>query len=156
MTWPDGRRGPPRPDDPRGGGRRAMAPDRGGPIALLLGIAGVIMSVLFFPVGLALDVAAIVVGVRTLRGRGAHPGRETSGLNGGKRSRAPGAVPGVVLGSVGALLAAIVITVLSFFWQEVQSYRECMSGANTIMAQEQCRTAFERSVERRLGLRTAP
>lgn len=156
MTWPDGRRGAPRPDDPSSSGRRRTGPERRGLIALFLGVAGVVLSVLFVPVGLVLDVAAIVVGLRAVRGSGPERGWESGEPTGGGKGRAPGAVPGVVLGSVGVVLAAIVLTVLGFFWQEVRAYQECMSGANTITVKERCRAAFERSIERRLGLTSAP
>lgn len=103
----------------------------------MLGVPGAVLSIIFFPLGLLLDVAAIVIGARALR----RAGRQ--------QSRAPGAIPGIVFGSIGAFLVAIVLTLLAFFWQEVRTYQECMSGANTIRSQETCMRHFENAIEQR-------
>lgn len=132
-----------RPSDPRQtpGGKE----ERGGRIAIVLALPGVFLSVVFFPLGLALDVAAIVLGARALR---------RVKRNQGVHGKAPGAIPGIVIGAVGAVLATIMITLLAFFWTEVRAYQECMSGANTLSSQETCMTKFEHAIQDRLGLRT--
>lgn len=147
MTQPDERKGAPPPGgDPFGGGQRGGreknggAADNGGRIALLLGLSGAVLSVLFFPLGLVLDIAAIAVGTRALRrarGRG---------------TTARGAVPGVVFGSIGAVLVVVVVTLLALFWQEVRTYQECMSGANTIRSEEKCTAEFEHALRERFGI----
>lgn len=136
MTLPDERDGGPSQGDPFGSRRRRGVDERGGRIALAVAVPGLVLSVLFFPLGLVLDVGAIVVGVRALR----------------RAERAPGAIAGVVLGSLGAVLVAMVIALLGVFWQEVRAYQECMSGANTISTQEQCRAEFKQAIETRLGV----
>lgn len=145
MTQSDERSGTPPGGDPWGTGQRGGqdgrgAVDNGGRIAVLVGLSGAILSLLFFPVGLVLDVAAIVLGVRALRRVRTRGGR------------APGAVAGIVLGSVGAVLVALVVTVLGVFWNEVRAYQECMSGANTIRSEEKCTAEFERALRERFGI----
>lgn len=136
MTRPDEHESGLSPGEPYGSPRRGGEDERGGPAALLLAISGLVLSVLLAPLGLLLDVAAIVVGARTLR----------------RARSAPAALAGIIVGSVGAVLAAVVLTVFGVFWQEIGAYRDCMSGANTIATEEQCRAEFQRAVETRLGL----
>lgn len=140
MTRPDERDDLRPQGDPVGYGQGGGKPDRSGRAALLLGFSGVALSVIFFPLGLVLDVAAIVVGVRALR-----RARQRHG-------KAPGALAGVISGSLGACLVVVVVTVLAFFWQEVRAYQECMSGANTIRSQEKCMRQFENAIEERFGI----
>jgi len=112
----------------------------GGRAALFLGLAGLVMSVVVFPVGLVLDIAAIVLGLRA---------RKRAAAAGG---HAPGATGAVVAGMVGAVFAAGVLTFLAVFWTEFRDYRECLSGANTEIARERCTSTFRGDVEDRLGL----
>jgi len=98
------------------------------------------MSVVVFPVGLVLDIAAIVLGLRA---------RKRAAAAGG---HAPGATGAVVAGMVGAAFAAGVLTFLAVFWTEFRDYRECLSGANTEIARERCQSVFRGDVEDRLGL----
>lgn len=111
---------------------------RAGKRAAVTGAAGLVLSVLIFPVGLLLDVAAIVLGVRARRGapRGAP---------------VPGAVAGVALGAVGAVLAATVLTITVVNWSSVRRYEQCSSGANTGLARQDCQDQLRRDLERRFG-----
>lgn len=137
MTRPDERDDAPPSGDPFGSPDRGGKVDRGGRTSLMLGLPGAVLSVIFFPLGLLFDVAAIVIGARALRRAKRQHGK------------APGAIPGIVFGSIGAFLVAIVVTLLAFFWQEVRTYQECMSGANTIRSQETCMRQFENAIEQR-------
>lgn len=134
-----GRPAPPfgKPSEPGAPGRDA--PDRGGRLSLLLGVPGLLMSFFIFPIGLVLDLAAIVTGVRALR----RSGRGRTGIR--------EAVAGIVLGSVGFVFAALFAVVLAVFGNEMLTYRECMAGANTISAREDCQAQLENAVQERLG-----
>ncbi|MGH3319930.1 MAG: DUF4190 domain-containing protein [Streptosporangiaceae bacterium] len=126
--------------DPWGRPPRPKAPvDHGGRRAVIAGVPGIVLSFVFFPVGAALDVVAIVTGARALR------------RVGGSGGRAPGAVAGIVLGVIGLLLAAFLCAVLVVFWDGVNTYQQCMSGANTIQAQNACKQALRHALEQRLG-----
>jgi hypothetical protein len=106
----------------------------------VLGIVGLVLSVLVAPAGLALDIAAIVLGVRELR----RAGRE--------RVATPGAaIAGLLAGTVGAVLALIITAAVVAFYPQVRDYTDCLSGANTVADQQQCRAEFERGVQRRFG-----
>src|SRR5947209_13278060 len=103
--------------------------------AFVYGMAGVVLSVLFFPFGLVFDVLAIVLGVRAVRAarraqEAPQPGA-TPGAGGEVEVRATGAVAGIVLGGLGVTLVAIVLTVAVIFWAPIRSYYDCMNGAKT-------------------------
>jgi hypothetical protein len=126
---------------PRAGARDAAEP--GGGRALLLGAAGLLMAPTLLPwgvLGLALEVAAVVLGVRTLR-RALANGRV-----------APGARAAVVLGGVAAFLLVVLLGFLVAFYQEYEDYRACYDRAITISAQTRCRVTFEDALRERLGL----
>jgi uncharacterized membrane protein len=123
--------------------------------ALIYGMAGVVLSVLFFPFGLAFDVLAIVLGVRAVRAarREAEAPQFNAALRvGGERQvRATGAVSGIVLGSLGIALVVIVLTFAAIFWKPIRSYYDCTSGANTETAKQSCRDDLQRSINQHLG-----
>lgn len=122
-------------------GTRPPPPSRShATMVLVLGLLGLVLSLIVFPVGLALDVAAVVLGVRELR-RAGREGRPTPGA----------ALVGLLAGVVGAVLALIVTAVVAVFYPQVRDYADCMSGANTVADQQQCRSEFERGVQRRFG-----
>jgi hypothetical protein len=131
-----------RPDRPPGGG---PAVDAGGRRGFLLAAGGLFLTVLSFPaayaapLGLVLAVVGAVVGLRARR-RAATAG-----------TTAPGATAAVVLGLLTAALAAILALGLLFFFDEVTRYRECMLGANTQVAQNNCEQQLRDSVEERTG-----
>lgn len=112
----------------------------GGRAALFLGLAGLVLSVVVFPVGLVLDISAIILGARA---------RKRAAAAGG---HAPGATGAVIAGTVGAAFAAGVLTFLAVFWTEFRDYQECLSGANTEIARERCHSVFRSDVEDRFGL----
>jgi hypothetical protein len=135
----------PRPQPP--GERRPRPADkaprdhpaaRGGRIALLIGIAGAGMTILLFPVGLVLDVVAVFLGVRARR-RGRKDG-----------VRVPGALAAIILGASSATILLVVLTLLG---PQLVSYSDCLSGANTEIAKQNCRTALIQQLEQRFGIR---
>src|SRR5215468_938148 len=64
----------------------------------------------------------------------------------GGTARPRSAVSGVVLGSVGLILSALWLLVLAVFWPQLNTYYNCLSGANTVTAQQACHDQFTKSV----------
>lgn len=60
----------------------------------------------------------------------------------GGMARPRGAVSGVVLGGFSLAFSALWLLVLVVFWQQLSTYYNCMSGANTVTAQQACHTQF--------------
>ena len=121
--------------------RRQTEP--GGGRALLLALAGIVLSSVLLPwgvLGLALEVAAIVVAVRALR-RAKAAGRV-----------APGARAAVVAAGMALTFFAVALAFVGIFYDEWQAYRTCLDRAITGSAGDACRAQFERSVRGRLGL----
>jgi hypothetical protein len=113
--------------------------DPGGRRALLFAVAGAVMSVVFFPVGIVLDVAAIVLAFRARR-RAAKAG-----------GTAPMSAPAVVIGGIGLAFASGLLAFTAIFFDEFRAYQLCMSGANTEVARQECNDEFRIDVENRLG-----
>jgi hypothetical protein len=113
--------------------------DPGGRRALLFAVAGAVMSVVFFPVGIVLDVAAIVLAFRA---------RRRASRSGGT---APLSAPAVVIGGSGLAFASGLLTFTAIFFDEFRAYQSCMSGANTEVARQECNDEFRIDVENRLG-----
>ncbi len=61
-------------------------------------------------------------------------------------ARPRGAVSGIVLGGFGLALSTLWLLALAVFWPQLSAYYNCMSGANTVAAQQACHTAFTNSV----------
>ena len=104
---------------------------------------GLIVAGTLFPwgaVGLALEVAAVVLGVRTMR-RAAASGRQ-----------APGALAAVVAGCVASVLLVGVLGFLTLVHKEYQAYTTCFGRAITESAKADCRSTFEFQVRSRFGL----
>jgi len=62
------------------------------------------------------------------------------------------AVSGVVLGSIGLAFSAMWLLVLAVFWPQLNSYYNCMDGANTVTAQQACHQQFTNSVGGEISL----
>lgn len=116
-----------------------------GRYALALGLAALLASVIAFPLGPILGIAAIVLGVLTRRTA------RTAQVD------APGAKPGIVLGIVATAFSTILLATMLVFWSEVTEYQQCMSGANTQTARETCQEQLvERITERVAPTGTMP
>ena len=115
-------------------------PERGGRRALLLGIAGLVLTFLFLPAGLVLSIGAVVTGVRSR-----------------KRARrilapAPGAVAGVALGSIALVLCALSIALSAVLWKELSGYTRCRESALTYDDKTSCQDKYFPLIERRLHM----
>jgi predicted PurR-regulated permease PerM len=60
--------------------------------------------------------------------------------------RPRGAVAGIVLGIIGALLSAVLLIAFAAFWQQLNSFSQCLNQANTPSAQQACISQLHRSV----------
>ncbi len=63
-----------------------------------------------------------------------------------------GAISGIVLGSFGLAFSALWLLILAVFWPQLSAYYNCMSGANTVAAQQVCHTQFTNSVGSELSV----
>lgn len=127
---------PPRPPLP------PTAPERGARRALILGVAGLVVTFLVplagLAAGLVLSIAAIITGVRSR-----------------KRARrmlapAPGAVAGVVLGAIGLFLSLYSLVLYAVIWSDYKGYVNCRESALTITDKQTCRDEYIPRIERRL------
>ena len=74
------------------------------------------------------------------------------GVRAGRRARRSGtarprgATSGIVLGGFGLAFSMLWLLVLAVFWPQLSTYYNCMSGANTVTAQQACRTQLTNSI----------
>ena len=61
-------------------------------------------------------------------------------------ARPRGAVSGIVLGGLGLAFSAMWLLVLAVFWPQLNTYDNCMAGANTVATQQACHTQLSNSV----------
>lgn len=62
------------------------------------------------------------------------------------------AVGGVVLGTIGLAFSTLWLLVLAVFWPQLSAYYGCLSGANTVTAQQACHKQFTDSVGGEISL----
>jgi hypothetical protein len=120
------------------------AAERGGVRALFLSITGLLLFFLPIPgvalIGLALLVAGVVTGVRARR-------RARRIL-----TRAPGAIGGIVVGTIGLCLAAAGIVLGAMVATEFSGYQKCRSSALTITDKQTCQDRYFPEIEHKLHL----
>ena len=58
-----------------------------------------------------------------------------------------GSVVAIVIGGVGVLVSAVLLAGFALFGKQASTYSQCLSGANTVAAQQTCRTQFTRAIE---------
>jgi hypothetical protein len=104
-------------------------------IGLALGLGNLRRGVFVAVLTLLFAVTAIWLGVRANR---------QARRNGTARAR--GAVSGIVLGGFGLGFSALWLLVLAVFWPQLNTYYNCMNAANTVAAQQVCRTQLSNSV----------
>jgi len=124
--------------------------ERGGLVALFLGLCAVVLSIEIMNLMMNAPVlavlapvagaAAIILGVRARRRARANA------------HRAPGTVGGIVLGIVGLAFSALLFGSLAVMWPEFSAFRDCTNGANTISAQHHCNQSFTEKLRKRAGL----
>jgi predicted PurR-regulated permease PerM len=58
-----------------------------------------------------------------------------------------GSVVAIVIGGVGVLISAVLLAGFALFGKQASTYSQCLSGANTVAAQQTCRTQFTHAIE---------
>jgi len=119
--------------------------------AMLLGL----LSLIALMLGLGNLRRGIFVAVLALLFAGGAIWLGTSASNKARRSgtaRPRWAVGGVVLGCIGLVFSALWLLVLAVFWPQLNAYYNCMSGANTVTAQQVCHKQFTDSVGSEISL----
>jgi hypothetical protein len=107
-------------------------------LSIILGATGILTTILL-PVGLLLDLAAIVIGVRGWRlARSAGIARR-------------GDLLGPCLGGTGLLLAAALVALIVTLWTPLSRWTDCVSGANTTIAEHTCKERLRAEVRDRIG-----
>ena len=104
-------------------------------VGLALGLGNLRRGVFVAVVTLVFGVTAIWLGVRANRR-----------ARRGGTARPRGAISGIVLGGFGLTFSMLWLLVLAVFWPQLSTYYNCMSGANTVTAQQTCRTQLTNSI----------
>jgi len=104
-------------------------------VGLALGLGNLRRGVFVAVLTLLFGVTAVWLGVRANR-RARRSGT----------ARPRGAVSGVVLGGFGLAFSMLWLLVLAVFWPQLSTYYNCMSGANTVTAQQACHTQLTNSI----------
>ncbi|MGH3327889.1 MAG: hypothetical protein ACRDPT_08880 [Streptomycetales bacterium] len=108
-------------------------------VCLLSMQLGLVVSLWFFPLALAPGAVAIIVGARILRrARRAEV-------------RAPGALTAIIMGSLILCFALVVNVTVAVFATEIGAFQDCAGGANTHIAEQDCRDGLQRAVQNRTG-----
>lgn len=68
----------------------------------------------------------------------------------GHTRRPAGSVTAVVIAGAGIAISGLLVMAFSIFGAQLASYGQCLSGANTISAQQSCQRQFTRAVTRKL------
>jgi hypothetical protein len=104
-------------------------------VGLALGLGNLRRGVFVAVLALLFGVTAIWLGVRANRR-----------ARRGGTARPRGAISGIVLGGFGLAFSVLWLLVLVVFWPQLNTYYNCMSGANTVTAQQACRTQLTNSI----------
>jgi small-conductance mechanosensitive channel len=67
-------------------------------------------------------------------------------------ARPRGSVAATVIAGVGIGLATVMLVAFGLFGRELADYGRCMSGANTLAAQQSCYNSFSHALDREVGL----
>ena len=110
-------------------------------IGLMLGLGNLRRGIFVAVLTLIFAAAAIWLGVTAIR----------KARRGGA-ARPRWAVGGVVLGCIGLVFSALWLLVLAVFWPQLNTYYNCLGGANTVTAQQACHYQFTKSVGSEIGV----
>ena len=58
-----------------------------------------------------------------------------------------GSVVAITIGGVGVLVSGILLAGFALFGKQASTFTQCLSGANTVAAQQTCRAQFTRAIE---------
>ena len=59
-----------------------------------------------------------------------------------------GSVVAIMVGGVGVLVSGVLLAGFALFGKQASTFTRCLSGANTVAAQQTCRTQFTRAIEK--------
>ena len=104
-------------------------------VGLALGLGNLRRGVFVAVLTLLFGVTAIWLGARANRR-----------ARRGGTARPRGAISGIVLGGFGLGFSVLWLLVLAVFWPQLNTYYNCMNGANTIATQQACRTQLTNSI----------
>ena len=65
--------------------------------------------------------------------------------------RPRGAVAGMVLGLLGLAFSGLALFVFAVFWNQLSTYWNCTSGANTLTAQQACQHQLSQTITNEFG-----
>jgi hypothetical protein len=108
----------------------------------LLSLFGV-LGLSNFQRGVFIVAFALVAGVMAIWLAGTAIRRARRGGTAGPR----GSVVAIAIGGVGVLISGILLAGFALFGQQASTFSQCLSGANTVVAQQACRTQFTRAIE---------
>ncbi len=75
-----------------------------------------------------------------------------SGARRGGSGRPRGAILATVLGVLGCVFSVSVLAAFLLFWPQLTQYSDCLSGANTVAAQQACQQQLNNSVGSEIGV----
>jgi drug/metabolite transporter (DMT)-like permease len=131
---------------------RARRTERADPAHRQRAVAGLLLSVLSlfgllgvsnFQRGVYIVGFALVAGALAIWLAGTALARTRRAGTAGPR----GSVTAIVIGSIGVLLSGILLLGFALFGKQASTFSRCLSGANTIAAQQACQNQFIHSVE---------
>ncbi len=70
----------------------------------------------------------------------------------GRTGRPRGVVLATILGAAGSVLSAFVLIGFAMFWPQLTQFSSCLSGANTVAAQQACQQQLSNSVGSEVGV----
>ena len=59
-----------------------------------------------------------------------------------------GSVVAIAIGGIGVLVSGVLLAGFALFGRQASTFTQCLSGANTVAAQQTCRTQFTRAIEK--------
>ena len=107
----------------------------------LLSLFGV-LGLSNFQRGVYIVAFALVAGAMAIWLAGTAIRRARRGGTAGPR----GSVVAISIGGVGVLISGVLLAGFALFGHQASTFTQCISGANTIAAQQTCRTQFLRAV----------
>jgi len=113
--------------------------------ALLLAVLSLLglLGVSNFQRGVYIVAFALVAGVLAIWFGGTALARTRRAGTAGPR----GSVAAIVIGSIGVLLSGLLLLGFALFGKQASTFSRCLSGANTVAAQQACQNQFIHSVE---------
>ena len=102
----------------------------------VLGLSNFQRGVYIVAFALVAGVMAVWLAVTALR-------RARRGGTAGPR----GSVVAIVIGGVGVLISGVLLAGFALFGKQASTFSQCLSGANTVAAQQTCQTQFTRAIE---------